>query len=106
MIEQRTCSNCGHFMRDTETKNMGICAVCYFEDANGTDVYRAVWKDQPCGLPLNYIERTDTLEQRHQKLAQIAVDMWETIASDGYPSSVKRYRDELEALGVCVDNSQ
>lgn len=105
----KTCGNCGHFMRDTDSKHLGICSVCYFEDADGTDVYRAVRDEQPCCLPLDCVERTDTLEQRYQQLEQVAKEMLDAIRiSSSYRMSIKSnyyesFASQLEALGVSVD---
>lgn len=95
---EKTCGNCGHFMRDTETHNMGICSVCYFEDADGIDVYRAVWKNQPCGLPHDFVLNTDTLEQRYQQLSEVAREMYKDL--DDLPSGAEGFRRQLEELGV------
>lgn len=113
---EKTCGNCGHFMRDTETHNMGICSVCYFEDADGIDVYRAVWKNQPCGLPHDFVLNTDTLEQRYQQLSEVALDMLESLddtcrfcshrecmqfgCSEAYNNAHNHFKAQLEELGV------
>lgn len=42
-------------------------------------------------------------ERRYKRLANIAKDMWETIACNDYPTVAEHYREKLEALGVSLD---
>ena len=94
--ERRTCGNCGHgvqtnvFCRESDWSTAGLHSL----------------GERGCR---KWVGHTDTLEQRCERLAQVAWEMW-----DGYVRyfelsafggcDLSGIRKELEALGVSVDD--
>lgn len=86
--------NCGHGDRNS---------TVYCEVRN----YDALVSCEACS---DWIEQTDTLEQRHQQLEQVARKMWFRLKDSAdscnavADSVVERYLDQLTELGVNVDD--
>lgn len=101
----RTCGTCKHaFNQDIP------CCVPVI----GCDDIRAFYREVGCN---HYTERTDTIEQRYEKLEQVAKDMYlfialedglkdVTIRAQGKPRDKiynrERFSEQLEALWVSL----
>ncbi len=99
--ERRTCRTC---------KNVNAVWLDCFHAANDSSYYmRCTRPDmRACG---HYVDDPDSLQRRYERLEQVAGEMWRYM--DGVlnrnwayslPSDTDAFREQLEALGVSVDD--
>lgn len=104
--ERRTCGNCGH----------GVQTNVFCRESDGSTAGLHSLGERGCR---KWVGHTDTLEQRYERLAQVARSMYRVIAmfetrfeAEHYSPSewapergaiTKSTKEQLEALGVSVD---
>lgn len=71
-MSEKTCGNCDKFVRAKGCEHLGICSEIYFENEYGDDAFAAVRDTRQCDNQSLFKLRTDTLEQRYEKLEQVA----------------------------------
>lgn len=99
-MEPRTCGTC---------KNVRYTLLDCFHAANDERYYMRCTKPNAMACE-HYVDDPDSPQHRYERLAQVALEMYEW--ADGIthktwtivPERVDGFREELEALGVSVDD--
>lgn len=85
----KTCGSCGHVYQ--------VVLNCHYADNDGRYYARATRSDvRACE---DWVPNQDSLEQHYEQLEQVAMNMF----YDLDPYCAFPYREQLEALGVMVD---
>ena len=98
--QRRTCGTCKHVS--------GVWLECFFAD-NDNSYYMHCTKPNAMACE-HYVDDPDSHQRRHEQLAQVAREMYEWC--DGIthrawtivPERVDGFREQLEELGVSVDD--
>ena len=98
--ERRTCGTCAHCEPSEWHCDSKASEYSWMVDVDDVDL--------PCG-GYGYERRTDeAAERRHERLAQVAREMWRYVVAHNTPDSpgvdMSGFEEQLEALGVSVDD--